>query len=160
MKRKGLKDRRIEGQDINKAVKNTYRSNRETRKVMLSRVKDIVSCNHSYFITFTIEPKQYGYKIDTYIRKIKEALRQASIWVANVDYGKDNGRLHFHALAGFVFQLDYNIDLKNVYKFGNIHILKTYDANDDAMRNYILKYTLHAKKDTANTLYYSRKKRT
>jgi len=159
MKRKGLKDRIIEGQHIEKAGNNTRYSNYCIYRNMRKRVSNILSHKHSYFITFTIKDDSLGLQRDTYRRKIKEALGTASEWVANEDYGKINGRLHFHAFVGYDYDLDYTT-ITDIYKFGAVNFRKTYDINDEAISKYLLKLTLHALKETANFIFYSRKKRT
>lgn len=155
---KTLTIRLNENQEIKRAIYNTKNSEWKNHKRMLKRVKTILEYEHSYFFTFTIAPKNYDLKIDTYKRKIKEALAGASQWVANIDYGKDNGRLHFHALVGFDFQVDYT-KLLEIYNYGAIKIRDIQVKNAEALRNYMIKLTLHAEKDTANEIFYSRKRR-
>lgn len=159
MKRKNIHDRLENGQPIYKAIVNLKNANKMATHNMLKRVKSILNDNpFCYFITFTINDDNYGLSKSTYRRKIKEALSMASVWVANEDFGKLNGRLHFHALVGFGFQLDYNM-ITSIYKYGNINFKPIYTHNAEAIRNYMLKLTLHASKDTANDIFYSRIKR-
>lgn len=158
MKRKGLKDRLKDGQEISKAIINLRECDKKSYYNMLKRVQSILECPYSYFITFTINNENYNLQIDTYRRKIKEALAPASQWVANEDYGYDNGRLHFHALVGFSSQIDYNMIL-SIYQYGAVNIKPIHTKNAEAIRNYMLKLTLHALKETANSIFYSRQKR-
>lgn len=158
MQRKGFKDRLKEGQGISKSASNTIHSDKMIRRNMMRRIANILECNHSYFITFTIKDDFYHLNMETYRRKIKEALGTASEWVANEDYGKTNGRLHFHAFVGYDYELDYTT-LLDIYKYGAINFKPTYDKNDEAISLYLLKLTLHASKETANKIFYSRQKR-
>lgn len=158
MKRKGLKDRIHNGQEISKAINNTKECEKKAHYNMLKRVQAILETSQAYFITFTINNDNYNHQMQTYRRKIKEALAPASAWVANEDYGKTNGRLHFHALVGFGFQIDYSI-ITDIYKYGAINFQPIYTKNAEAIRNYMLKLTLHATKETANNIFYSRTKR-
>lgn len=158
MRKKGLKDRINEGQEVSRAINNTHNSVRDGYKTMLKRVQAALQTSNAYFITFTINDSNYNLSMDTYRRKIKEALAPASTWVANEDYGKTNGRLHFHALVGFGFQLDYSM-ITDIYKYGAINFEPIRTKNAEAIRNYMLKLTLHATKETANSIFYSRTKR-
>jgi hypothetical protein len=112
---------------------------------------------HTYFITFTIAPKYYGLEYNTYLRKIKEALGDASSWVVNSDYGNINERLHFHAVATFDDQLDY-ITLNSIYQYGSINYKPIYNTNEKAIREYLNKTLNHAIKQTAGKIHYSREK--
>lgn len=158
MKRKGIKDRINNGQEITKAIHNIKECDKKSYYNMLKRVQKILDIQYVYFITFTINDSNYNLSMDTYRRKIKEALAPASTWVANEDYGKTNGRLHFHALVGFGFQLDYNT-ITDIYKYGAVNFKPIHTKNAEAIRNYMLKLTLHATKETANSIFYSRQKR-
>ena len=109
----------------------------------------------TYFITFTIAPKYYELKYNTYLRKIKEALGGASAWVVNSDYGNINERLHFHCVASFYSQLDYNT-LNNIYKYGSINFKAIYNTNEKALREYLNKTFNHTIKQTAGKIHYSR----
>ena len=94
---------------------------------------------YTYFITFTIAPKYEGLKYNTYLRKIKEALADASEWVLNSDYGSINERLHFHSVATFNSQLDYNT-INKIYKYGAINYKLIYNNNEKAIREYLNKH--------------------
>ena len=110
---------------------------------------------YTYFITFTIAPEYYDLKYNTYLRKIKEALAGASGWVVNSDYGKINERLHFHAVATFELQLDYNI-LNAIYKYGSINFKPIYNTDEKSLREYLNKTFNHTIKQTAGKIHYSR----
>jgi hypothetical protein len=112
---------------------------------------------HTYFITFTIAPKNYGLKYNTYLRKIKEALGDASAWVLNSDYGDENNRLHFHCVATFGRQLDYNT-INVIYQYGSINYRLIYNKNEKALREYLNKTYNHAIKQSAGKIHYSREK--
>lgn len=155
--RKTLQQRINEGQNISKAIHNTNRSyyNRQTR--LNNRIKAILNQEHSYFITFTISPEKEHIKYNTIVRKIKEALGGASLFVFNADYGKLGGRLHFHSLASFDYQLDYTT-LNNIYKYGAINFKPIIVKNETALKEYIQKQQLHIEKQTASKIYFSRNK--
>jgi len=152
---KTLDDRLQEGQPIQKAIINLNKSYQRRDSRLKKRLENILQNEYTYFITFTIAPKNYGLKYNTYLRKIKEALGHASSWVLNSDYGDKNGRLHFHAVATFELQLDYTT-LNAIYKYGTIDFKTIYNMNEKAIREYILKTFNHAVKQTAGKIHYSR----
>lgn len=152
---KTLSDRLKEGQEIQQAIINLNKSYYRRDSRLKKRLENMLQNDHTYFITFTIAPKYYDLKYNTYIRKIKEALGGASGWVLNSDYGKTNDRLHFHCVATFNSQLDYST-LNNIYKYGTIDFKLIYNANEKAIREYLNKTFNHAVKQTAGKIHYSR----
>lgn len=153
---KTLQDRLQEGQEIQQAINNLSQSYYRRDSRLKKRLIQMLEQEHTYFITFTIAPKNYGLKYNTYLRKIKEALGGASAWVVNSDYGNINERLHFHCVASFYSQLDYNT-LNNIYQYGTIDFKPIYSANEKALREYLIKTFNHAVKQTAGKIHYSRK---
>lgn len=152
---KTLKDRIEEGQDLARAITNLNKSYYRRDSRLKKRLENMLQNEHTYLITFTIAPKNYGLKYNTYLRKIKEALGNASAWVVNSDYGTINDRLHFHGVATFESQLDYNT-LNNIYKYGSINYKLIYNKNEKALREYLIKTFNHAVKQTAGKIHYSR----
>lgn len=152
---KTLKDRLQEGQPIQKAIINLNQSYYRRDVRLKKRLEYMLQKEHTYFITFTIAPKYYDLKYNTYLRKIKEALGGASAWVVNSDYGNINERLHFHCVASFYSQLDYNT-LNNIYKYGSINFKAIYNTNEKALREYLNKTFNHTIKQTAGKIHYSR----
>jgi len=153
---KTLQDRLQEGQEIQQAINNLSQSYYRRDSRLKKRLIQMLEQEHTYFITFTIAPKNYGLKYNTYLRKIKEALGGASAWVVNSDYGNINERLHFHCVASFNSQLDYNT-LNNIYQYGTIDFKPIYNTNEKALREYLIKTFNHAVKQTAGKIHYSRK---
>lgn len=152
---KTLKDRIGEGQDLARAIKNLNKSYYRRDSRLKKRLENMLQNEYTYFITFTIAPKNYGLKYSTYLRKIKEALGGASGWVVNSDYGKTNERLHFHCVATFNSQLDYNT-LNAIYKYGTIDFKPIYNANEKALREYLNKTFNHAVKQTVGKIHFGR----
>ena len=154
---KTLKDRLQEGQKIQQAINNLNQSYQRRDSRLKKRIEEYLQNEYTYFITFTIAPKYYDLKYNTYLRKIKEALEGASGWVLNSDYGDTNERLHFHCVATFISQLDYNT-LNTIYKYGTIDFKPIYSTNEKALREYLNKTFNHAVKQTAGKIHYSRQK--
>ena len=152
---KTLEDRLQEGQPIQQAITNLNKSYQRRDGRLKKRLENMLQNEYTYFITFTIAPKNYGLNYDTYLRKIKEALGGASGWVVNSDYGSINERLHFHCVASFNSQLDYTT-LNNIYKYGSINYKLIYNTNEKALREYLNKTFNHTIKQTAGRIHYSR----
>jgi len=158
-KRKKTLLERLEKYNTRKALDTWNNSNYQSKKLLHDRVKIIVNQPNAYFITFTISDKFYGYDRLTYQRKVKEALRQTSLYIANEDYGKTNARYHIHALVLFPFQYDYttkNHYVQDVWKYGAIRFEPIHTPNEEAITNYINKFTAHAIKESSARLIYSR----
>lgn len=80
--------------------------------------------------------------------------KNSFLYVANIDYGSQNGREHYHALIipkGFI---DYTS-----FGHGAVNGERCYNDNDKAISKYIAKLTNHAIKVTTknNKIIYSRK---
>lgn len=157
---KTLKKRVKEGQEIQQAITNHMRSDWKRMTTLNKRVKEILEQPIAYFITFTLDNEHLHLKESTIQRKIAQTLRQvqATTYLYNKDYGKNNNRLHYHALSGFDLQIDYNI-LNKIYTYGAVNIKQIHIKNEESLKRYITKQQLHATKQTATKIRYSRKRR-
>lgn len=153
---KTLNDRLQQGQKIQQAITNLNKSYKRRNSILKKRLEKMLQNQNTYFITFTIAPTYYHLSYNTYLRKIKEALGCASGWVLNSDYGDKTERLHFHAVATFGDQLDYNI-INNIYQYGSVNFKPIFNTNEKALREYLIKTFNHTVKQTAGKIYYSRK---
>jgi len=150
---------RLEKYSTRKAMDTWYDSNYRSKKRLHDRVTIIVNQPNAYFITFTIADEYYGFERLTYQRKAKEALSQTSLYIANEDYGEEKGRYHIHALALFPFHYDYTPKkhyVQDVWKYGAVRFEPIHTPNDEAITNYINKFTAHAIKESSARLIYSR----
>ena len=154
---KTLEQRLLEGQDLQKAIINLNKSYEKMNARLKKRLEKMLKKDYVYFITFTISSEHYGYDYNTYLRKIKEALNSASDWVLNSDYGSENERLHFHAVASFNYQLDYTTILE-IYKYGAVNFKPIYAKNEKSIREYLMKTFNHATKQSVGEIHYSRLK--
>lgn len=124
-----------------------------------TRVKSILLNGDSYFYTFTFNDEfltRTNFKTRRfYITKILGG----SNYVANVDFGKKNGREHYHALSDVLIE-NYNFGFFKVDKvrleydeIGNCSTLSR-------LSKYVAKLSNHALKDSTGRckLLYSRKK--
>ena len=129
------------------------------QKRLHERINKII-INKSYFLTLTFR-NEYLYipsmkyiplkKLRTIVSRYLKA--NFTDYVANVDYGSKNGRLHFHAVA--------SCDYVNpcLWPYGNLDFEVIYGNNDNKLGKYVDKLTMHAIKETTrrNHLIYCRK---
>ena len=103
-------------------------------------------------LTFNNEAMQ-ATSIETKRRYVSRCLKQFDVpYIANVDYGSKNDRLHYHA----IIQLE-RIS-HDAWIYGNLDFKKVVVPNDAAISKYLNKLTNHAIKETCkgNRLIYSR----
>lgn len=129
------------------------------------RVKEMIDTDiyRCFFITFTFSNKSLAKTTQaTRIRNIKTYLnKQAERYMLNIDYGKDNGREHYHA---FILSR-YKVIIKDGYNYGFMKVKKLHKTLEK-QDGYLLdrkpldaeNITNHAFKDTTrNTkIIYSR----
>ena len=135
-------------------IKRKYRLKKAIQTILKENLK------HSFFLTLTFNNKFYETTTkEKRFKFIKEFLNnQTDKYILNCDYGKENGREHYHALA--VANDNYiNFTLYNA-KIGVIYIKPMYlykYQSIESKTNYLLK---HAIKDTSDKqIIYSRAKR-
>lgn len=108
------------------------------------------------FLTFTFDDEalrnvQAKYRRNAVTRWLKE---HSADYVANIDYGKINGREHFHAVAYF----DCDQDLTS-WKYGALNCKKIPPTDEGkALSKYVAKLGAHAVKESTkrSALIYSR----
>ena len=116
------------------------------------------------FITLTLDDKTLSTKENTYIRKVHKWLKEHFVVaLLNKDYGKNNEREHYHAIALTAEPLlNTNIRSKKGYSLYKLKkqdytlgfepTLEIVDMNDkESVRNYLLKLNNHSNKDTASS---------
>ena len=138
-------------QQANKLIKARREKARRVRK----RIDDIMK-NDALFLTFTFTDEILASTtFEKRKRYIKDWLGKLNCpYVANLDYGKKNGREHYHAVVG-ISSVDFD-----TYTFGNLYGEKIrVGSNSIALSRYIVKLTAHCLKDTARTIIYSRTKK-
>lgn len=125
------------------------------------RIRSIIENYDSTFVTLTFtDDTLNSTTFETRSRYVKRYLKSYGVpYVANVDYGKDNEREHYHAVIGTqtLNYKDWNsngaINGKKIIKKKNL------DSNGDLkLAKYITKLTNHAIKETCkrNAIIYSR----
>lgn len=133
------------------------RSSYARTKRLKDRITSILNSGDCLFLTLTFT--------DKVLSETSSATRKAYVkrflcsldctYVANIDYGKRNGREHYHAVVG-IDNIDYHL-----WSYGAINGLKIRNDTDDITRisKYVSKLTNHAIKKTTkrNAIIYSRK---
>lgn len=140
--------------------KEAYRMNRSRSdkvKRIRNRLEAMVRQGRTIFVTFTFTDEAIANT--TYMSRRQAVFRycksQSDYYVANRDYGAQNGREHFHALIQ-----SNKLDLK-AWHYGAINVrrIRTTATDIKRMSKYITKLTLHALKFTTETsrVIFSRK---
>lgn len=148
----GLKDEFFECLKINKS--SYARTNR-----LKKRIYDMLVSGNCLFLTLTFNDDTLKTtSSDTRRQYVRKYLKQFNCkYVANIDFGKENHREHYHA----VICAD-KIDLSSWRKYGNINVERVRNRNierdNTRLSKYICKLSNHAIKETTkrNALIYSR----
>lgn len=135
-------------------------SMRMKNKRLRQRIDLMLTCSSNVcFCTFTLNEQYINYSKTTLEIYLKRILKDnCPIYIANADYGSQNERLHFHAVA-IVNDIQ---KLKNDWKFGfsDIQVVCARENCEIKMAKYVSKLTNHALKDSTrpleNKLIYSR----
>ena len=122
------------------------------------RITDMITNNDCIFVTLTFTNQVLSStNYDTRRKYVARFLKQvANDYIANIDFGKKNGRVHYH---GIVVS---NLINPLLWQYGTCNVKKCSCSPNDIVRlsKYINKLTNHAIKDTTKryALIYSRKK--
>ena len=142
---------------------------KETKKINQANYKRVKNLKYRInkmldrpclFLTLTFSDKtlqDYPKKesLHRFVKRYLEKVGYQLKYVANVDYGTQNGRIHYHA----VIQAD-SVEPSFWHKYGAIKIEQITNRNHIALSKYLSKLTNHAIKETAqcNRIIYSRYK--
>lgn len=151
-------------EEVNEAIKlnNCYYARlKRVKKRFDSMVENcLTSQNFMIFLTFTFNDDFIDYDKKTLRVYVARYLRKYCLdYVANVDYGKKRGRMHYHAVVLVSDNIDYT-----KWKYGALNGKKV--VVDDAevrckVSKYITKLSAHALKTSTRfeSLIYCRKKK-
>lgn len=123
-----------------------YRKQKKVRQ----KIKHLIATNNAYFITLTFNDTTLAQTSqETRRRYVARYLKErSSVYVANIDFGKEKGREHYHAVSNC------KIDLSK-WGFGFSNIEKIRPTKDpQAIAKYITKLSAHAYKDTTQKTVY------
>lgn len=122
------------------------------------RISQMLNNSNCIFLTLTFTNEVLkNTSVQTRHDYIKRFLNNLNCdYVANIDYGSQNEREHYHALVNCS-----KVDRK-LYQYGAINFERVRSTSDSGkLANYISKLTNHAIKETTrgNSIMYSRNKR-
>lgn len=120
-----------------------------------SRIELMLNLGDCIFLTFTFTDRSLAVYSTDYLRLcVKRFLNvYSSLYIANVDYGKENGRIHFHAVV-----LASHVHLKS-WKFGALNAQRIHTTEDSlCLARYIGKLANHSVKESTRreSIMYSR----
>ena len=146
---------RVYGQDIiDKLFKRAHADSNIVSRLR-SRIELMLNLGDCIFLTFTFTDNSLAKYSTDYLRLcVKRFLNlYSSLYVANVDYGKENGRIHYHAVA-----LTGHVNFK-AWKFGAINAQRIHSTEDSlCLARYVSKLANHSLKESTRreSLIYSR----
>ena len=118
-------------------------------KRLKEHVADILAYPKSLFLTLTFTDEALASSSATTRRKyITRALGAFKVpYIANLDFGEDNGREHYHALIAL------DRIKQDAWQFGNLDFKRTYNKASKRISRYITKLTYHAIKLQSRIIY-------
>jgi len=134
-----------------------FNSFRKRTSRLRKRIECMLSNSDCIFLTLTFTDDIFiKTSIDTRHRYVTRFLNLLNCdYVGNIDFGKLNGREHYHALVNC------NLVNCNSWSYGSINFKRVVNKNSLAIAKYIAKLTNHAIKSTTKNskIIYSRKRR-
>jgi len=144
---------------IDYAYANAQYSEYDRRNRMDKRIQNMLVTGNAIFYTFTISEEYNKEELHDQIEKdcIKCCRKYLRLFIGNRDHGDDDQytqRIHWHVIG-----VPKDIPLKQEYwKYGNLDWQRSYNLKNKKIRNYIIKLSRHATKDTANRIFRSKEK--
>lgn len=133
-------------------IENAYRHKLNRLEKRISRI--INNTEFACFVTFTFDEKHINSNDESKRKYVRRWLKKyCTDYVANVDYGEKNGRIHYHAVVSADSKFDCH-----TWSYGAIKF-KTIIRNDTKkLSQYVNKLTNHALKESATrqVLIYKR----
>lgn len=134
-------------------------SRRKKRNRIQSKIFELVESGKALFITLTFKDSVFETTSkETRRRYVRMYLKQySSVYVANIDYGEDNGREHYHAIVSGLNDIDFK-EWTNRYGGINMRHIRTKEQQAEILSRYITKLTYHTIKNSTNNerVIYSR----
>lgn len=143
------------GQDyVDKLFKRSCSDSRIITRLR-SRIELMLNLGECIFLTFTFTDRSLAVYSTDYLRLcVKRFLNlNSSLYIANVDYGKENGRIHFHAVV-----LASHVHLKS-WKFGALNAERIHTSEESlCLSRYVGKLANHSVKESTRreSIIYSR----
>lgn len=133
-----------------------WKSCKDRKERLKKRILRLIETGKAQFLTLTFSPSFFERETsaDTRKRYIRRFLKeQCSDYVANIDFGEDNDREHYHAV---VVPRSFKIDYKPYCDFFDNSRIYAEDIrvsdnkNRDNLARYLNKLTNHALKDNGH----------
>lgn len=147
-----------------------YLSRQAKQRRLFKRISKYFNRGFAFFVTLTFD--------DYYLQSLSFASKREAVtsffrglnafYIANVDYGEKNNRIHYHAFI-VLENIPDNVNIKKIknrlfynipgwrFGFSSFAIINGYDSDIKRISKYINKLTNHAVKDTADKIIYCRK---
>jgi len=140
---------------IDKAYENINNSIYDSRMRLDKRIKAIIQSGNGIFYTLTINDDYNNEEDHDRIEKKakKWAKEHFNVYLGNRDYGEKNNRIHWHIVAIGKEELP----TQESWKYGNLNWVRIYNEKHKKIRNYMIKMSRHAMKDSASHLFRSQK---
>ena len=146
--------------NINEGMR-LYENYRKRNQRLRKRISNIIDCD-SLFLTFTFtDDVLNSTSRDTrqiYVRRFLKSI--STNYVANVDFGAENGREHYHAV---ISGIDFDMSDWDQYGFSDCRTIgrKDDECTSSKISKYIYKLSNHATKETTRRkkIIYSREER-
>ena len=144
--------------DLDKSLKEYKKYKEKTRRVR-TKILSIMLIGSCSFLTLTFTDAVLSNTTEeTRRRYVSRFLKSISTdYVANIDWGKQNGREHYHAV---VFGTDFEMSGWDKYGFSDCRTIgrKNDDTTSKKISKYIYKLSNHATKETTRCkkIIYSR----
>lgn len=121
-----------------------------------SRIEKIISSNVALFLTFTFTDKalQTTSENTRYQGVVRWLKANCEDYVANIDFGKENGREHYHAIVSVSNKIDYS-----TWRYGALNGVKIKRSSSPlCLAKYLNKLVNHAFKssNTRKKIIYAR----
>jgi hypothetical protein len=141
---------------IDRAYENAQNSLYDSRVRLDYRIKKMIETGEAVFFTLTLDTscdlERESYYRNEAIEWSREHLR---LFLGNVDYGSKKGRLHFHVIGVPKDQKSYaRTWVHGASSFKRVR----FNSSPKALRKYITKLVAHSLKDTASSIFRSKKK--
>ena len=131
------------GRETLRVCHNLNNSYYRRKKTLTERVAKMLTDNKCVFLTLTFTDETLANtSAETRRRYVTRYLKsQFPSYIANIDFGKENGREHYHAV------ITGKVDLK-AWTYGAINAKNIINENSIALAKYITKITHHSLKST------------
>lgn len=147
-----------------------YLARQAKQRRLFKRISKFFNRGFAFFVTLTFD-NYYLHALSFYSKReaVTSFFRSLNaFYIANVDYGKQNDRIHYHAFVVLESVPD-NVVVKKIgnrifynisgwrYGFSSFAIINGSDTDIKRVSRYINKLVNHAVKDSADKIIYCRK---